>query len=71
MPTNSSFFHFYLIDGIDAQILGQKLLDSGVGVVPVTNLSGLNGIRLAHCGIPTNLIETSIEILWNTVEQNV
>ncbi len=68
MPANSSFFHFYFVEGIDAQILGEKLLENGLGVVPVTNQSGLNGIRLAHCGIPSNMIEKSIDILWDTVK---
>jgi len=69
MPANSSFFHLYQIKGMDAQQFGYKLLENGLGTVPITNQSGLNGIRLAHCGIPTNRIDNALQILWDSAKE--
>ncbi|MFX0114005.1 MAG: aminotransferase class I/II-fold pyridoxal phosphate-dependent enzyme [Candidatus Hodarchaeota archaeon] len=66
MPANSGFFHLYDLKGMDAHLFGEKLLENGLGVVPITNQSGLNVIRIAHSGIPTNKVDLAVEILWNT-----
>ncbi|MFQ5981030.1 MAG: aminotransferase class I/II-fold pyridoxal phosphate-dependent enzyme [Candidatus Heimdallarchaeota archaeon] len=71
MPANSGFFHLYNLSGMNAQLFGEKLLENGLGVVPIANESGLNGIRLAHCGIPTNKIDSALEILWKTALEHI
>ncbi|MFW9914481.1 MAG: aminotransferase class I/II-fold pyridoxal phosphate-dependent enzyme [Candidatus Thorarchaeota archaeon] len=69
MPANAGFFHSYYLKGMDAQLFGERLLENGLGAVPITSPSGLNGIRLAHSGIPTEKIGKALEILWDTASE--
>lgn len=52
-PCNSGFFAFFNIKGASATAVAEKLITKyKVAVVPTEKKGGINGIRVAFCGVP-------------------
>ena len=65
--SNAGFFGFFILHGLNAPEMGDKLMKKGLGTVPFYNeRTGLNGIRVAFCSVSKERIPEMVKTIYET-----